>query len=158
MGRKIKRVADLTEYPHIFEKEYWGHSPITEGLEDYMGRHVIENRNDFVREFHIHWNIASPPYRVSVCFMVDGMDHFEVYAAEDGYVLVVSNYNDIDIPKAAKILGFRAYKDIYGFGAKSFVTVIPYEGGVGKINALVCAAHAFNLLHKLYPTSEEGEV
>lgn len=110
------KLFELTDYPRIFKKCYWGNFLVNEAGES------IRNRNDFVKEYGLKEFIEarSPESRLGF------FDHCELYRCKDGVVYVVSHSRkDNELDQCAERMGFKKYKNQYVDGSTTYVQVFP---------------------------------
>lgn len=111
-----KTMKDLTDHPKLFSV-YWGNF-LTDDKTVNDPR-IIENRNNFVKEFDIvKLDTSKSIYNVLYPTVGDEYehDHGEVYRTKDGgVVLLYHNYNRK--PK----LKMEEYKKMYSIHAKTYV-------------------------------------
>lgn len=140
MNEYGKPLWDRTQYPKIFEGTYWGnwrtHNARTDKIEDENERMqqltrmdtMIENRNEFVRDFSIKRRIRCPMYVSQQSFDLLGFsrDHIETYLTTDNkYVTVSSPYTPKERKQCHLDAGFLEYKKMYSHDSETFIKVIP---------------------------------
>lgn len=81
--QKVRRYPDLTKYPKLFEKTYWGNFKVNE---DTKIDDIVTNRNKFVEEFKIEkcLDARRPTNRLSI------FDHCELYKNANGLIYLKS--------------------------------------------------------------------
>ena len=113
---------ELTKYPKIYERTYWGCFNNT--LED-QGEtltKIINNRNNFIIEFGIKRNIKrfydNKKIIITEKFKKDNLDHIEYYETTDNKIIIVSSPYGLDNPN---------FDEIYSLynGARTFIKIIP---------------------------------
>ena len=132
---KGKSFKELTQYPHIFDC-YWGNFEVE--CNDIPSL-IIENRNNFVKEFNIKKLKYLPRYKQKLMGKTNiydrntnrFYDHTEVYYTNDKkYVLVSSPYkgrHDSTMNKSNEFYetnGFVKYKQLYCENAYTFVRIM----------------------------------
>jgi hypothetical protein len=78
-----KKNAELTDFPKLFGRCYWGNSPARSSEET---KEIVQNRNDFARRFRLREFVDSVPPQLTLGLF----DHCELYRCEKGYVYVTS--------------------------------------------------------------------
>ena len=103
----VRRYSDLTEYPKLFKKTYWGCFKI---IKDRKIDDIVINRNKFVDEFKIEKCFDAPkPKKLIRLF-----DHCELYKCLNSFVYITSPYGEHDqYDELAKKMGFTLYKKLY---------------------------------------------
>ena len=124
---------EMTKYPKIYKKTYWGNFKSDENERD-----IIDNRNKFIEDYGI----------LSICesktidrFIHKGknsgyrmfFDHCEGYKTNDKkYVLIMSPYHGsikhfisiVDLSKFKEEFGFREINKLYHENATTMIKVI----------------------------------
>jgi hypothetical protein len=114
----------MTEYPKIFKNVYWGNF---DNKTDKLEQNIIENRNNFVKEFEIV-RVKNIPQKYHKYYNFekrynenkDFFDHVEEYKTKNNdYLVICSPYYNQD--ELAKKLGYRKYKPLYSLGAFTYI-------------------------------------
>ena len=105
--QKVQRFRDLTEYPKLFEKSYWGNFPVKADTEI---DEIVTNRNKFIEEFKIEKCLdAQRPTNAPPIF-----DHCELYKNANGLIYITSPYGKHDqYEELAEKTGFTLYEKLY---------------------------------------------
>ena len=112
----VRRYSELTEYPKLFKKTYWGGFKITK---DTKIDDIVINRNKFVDEFKIEKCFDAP--RPKTPGPIEFFDHCELYKCVNGFVYITSPYGDHDkYDRLAKKMEFTLYKNLYLPGAVTY--------------------------------------
>lgn len=112
----MTNLAELTEYPKIFGKTYWGNFPVGTAAEE-----VIKNRNEFVVEEKVKRFAKRPPQSLRRRFDEECFDHIEIYDAGDKYVILNSPY---ELPETLPPL-FELTKPLYNAQAVTLIARVP---------------------------------
>jgi hypothetical protein len=116
--------CNMTEYPKIFKNVYWGNF---DNETDKLEQNIIENRNNFVKEFEIV-RVKNIPQKYHKYYNFekrynenkDFFDHVEEYKTKNNdYLVICSPYYNQD--ELAKKLGYRKYKPLYSLGAFTYI-------------------------------------
>ena len=78
---------ELTDYPNIYSKTYWGNFSNKE--ENHPGNRIIVNRNNFIR---LQPGIKISKKNIRGIFPWPYCDHNELYQQGDVYILLTSPY------------------------------------------------------------------
>lgn len=103
--------AELTSYPKLFAKCYWG--KFREKADRISS--IVENRNKFVSEFKIK-KLADGVHPQNG---LDMFDHCELYRCEEGFVYIISPYCDVEDGILA-VFGLTRYRPLYANDAHTF--------------------------------------
>jgi hypothetical protein len=123
--------AELTNFPKIFTKCYWG--GFREETKDIS--EIVENRNRFALEFNIEKFVdGSRPQNGLGLF-----DHCELYKCKAGFVYIISPYLEVPDEILARF-GFRNNDPLYYANAytylKEFETKVEFNRYLKDANKL----------------------
>jgi len=145
---------ELTAYPKIFRKTYWGGFPVRQNKPE---PDVIENRNRFINDYDIKdrvklpnyiykelWNIilnVKPELRISRREEIQYhyyssiirnrckstiFDHEETYITKSGdYIIIYSPYEASDSGTKLEEFGFERIYNLYGNSSYTYMMIIP---------------------------------
>ncbi len=115
----VRRYSDLTEYPKLFKKTYWGCFKI---MKDTKIDDIVINRNKFVDEFKIEKCFDAPkPKTTGSIELSEFFDHCELYKYVNGFVYIISPYGGHDkYDRLARKMEFTLYKKLYLPGAVTY--------------------------------------
>ena len=108
---------DCTKYPKIYDGTYWGHFKASE--QHYLEPKIIENRNNFINDYHIKRSCKTPKY---VQFKDDPFlcDHIECYYTTDKkYIILCSPYGGERPTLLTK--GWKQIPQMYSTSATTFM-------------------------------------
>jgi hypothetical protein len=125
--------SDLTIYPKIYKKTYWGQ--YAETYSQCVEHKAIENRNKFVEEYDIDKYIKNTRImtkKLEKRFSVinePNMRHFEVYSLKNkkGYIGLYSPYNSFnDDEYHFNIInsGYTEIYQLYAKNARSYIKIV----------------------------------
>lgn len=139
-----KTHADFTKYPKIFSQVYWG------AFEGESAKDIIDNRNDFIKEFNIKSRYRFPQYMwkkygvFTDRHWVDEkatlgkwiippmnkrckLDHIEIYKTRDNKCVIVNSPYSVSEAEEEKILelGYVKYKPLYNSMATTYIHIVP---------------------------------
>ena len=110
----VQRFRDLTEYPKLFEKSYWGNFKVNADTEI---DDIATNRNKFVEEFNIEKCLdpQRPNHPISI------FDHCELYKNANGLIYVTSPYGEHNqYEELAEKTGFTLYEKLYSLDSVTY--------------------------------------
>ncbi len=120
---------EATAYPEIFSKVYWGHFKS-------IDTDIIQNRNDFVKEYDIQRvNKKLPIILNNPSFCSSKYDHFEMYETRSGgCVVITSPYGALE--ECVKF-GFREIEKLYSKNAYTYCIELKNPTEMQKFNRTV---------------------
>jgi hypothetical protein len=128
--RAPKTHADYTDYPRIFNQTYWG------AFQGEAAKDINDNRNNFVKEFHISRKYKTPKY---MFYKISNLitrtynskymkiDHMELYKTKNNTCVIVNSpyYVSPEEEETILNLGFCKYPPLYNNMALTYITEIP---------------------------------
>ena len=131
----------LTNYPHVFKKSYWGNFQMNENEHTMIHNmlEIIRNRNHFVEDFQIQRLGKLPLLKQCKMNKMHNIydrnnnryyDHCEIYYTfRKTHVIIMSSYitEDVDDKLYQKVVkwyqerGFRLYDPLYTLTATTFI-------------------------------------
>ena len=122
---KQMNYCDLTNYPKIYRKTYWGGFPVKDNPSP---QSIIDARNKFIQEYNIkECMYPRTGYIIDYLDSLDvNLDHVEVYRsrAPNVYVIVNSPYaGRLKNGDREKILnsGFERWEQLYPLDAETYI-------------------------------------
>lgn len=115
---------EMTKYPKIFSKCYWGNFRYNENFEE-----SVKNRNEFIEIYNPKIKRNPPKYIRENYEDLNGnrkthTDHIEIYEIKNKYIIFSSPYNSIENYSQYSDDGWELYKEIYGLGTETFIKFI----------------------------------
>ncbi len=122
---------ELTKYPKLYRKQYWGSFGYEEGKHRDMDKTIFENRDSFVEKYRIKKNIGAylPKYvNKHTCGTGNSLyDHIEIYETYDNeFIILISPYSVGDeSEEKLKKNGWEKIDKMYSLFTKSFIKIVP---------------------------------
>lgn len=112
----------MTEYPRIFKKSYWGRHLYEED-------DIIENRNMFVRDFRVKEYKSYIPWSFDHdLFSIKHSDHKEYYVTENKDIIILISVSEwANFDDHFQQFGFRKYKKLYSHCSTTYFGIIPHN-------------------------------
>ena len=127
----MARYRDLTDYPDIYWRTYWGSFNASEFPENQ--NYILDNRNKFVKEYNlIRYRGSLPQYVYKHSDVVkhtfpDFDDHYEYYKTQEGnYIILFSPFN-LRIKNEDNFInetGFKKIYDLYSDYATTYIKLV----------------------------------
>jgi hypothetical protein len=116
----ITKNYELTNYPLIYKKSYWGLTLI----DNNDNKKIIKNRNNFIENFNIIKIIDKVPQYISNNYTKsDIFDHIEIYLTNDKKYIIVSSSYDNCKEEYEKLGWIKIYK-LYSNSCYTYIKII----------------------------------
>jgi len=119
---------DLTAYPKIYKSTYWGTFKLYEEKPDERLNKIIENRNNFIKEFNIKcYEKKLPKYMLMRCEKIINIgDHVEKYKTNDNKLIILNSPYEPSEKEHQHFLklGYIEVQPLYNHFAKTYLFII----------------------------------
>lgn len=125
---------ELTNYPHIYKKCYWGQCEIKILYENWYNNIIIQNRNQFINEFHIIKMCCKEPeyvrneHNMNKYYNIEHngnvFDHIECYETNDGRYILISSPYHLANENVYIQLGWEKIYNLYSTQGATFMKII----------------------------------
>lgn len=129
---------DLTDYPKLYKSTYWGTFKCYEEKPDERLNKIIENRNNFIKEYDIKCHEKKlPKYMLMRCEKhINIGDHVEKYKTNDNKLIILNSpYSPSEKEHEQFLkLGYIEIKPLYNHFAKTYLYITDIVTSQKKYN------------------------
>ena len=107
--------ASQTKYPEVFKNSYWGRFCNKTHVR------IVSNRNDFAKIFKLQQGYHHENTPSRVFNIIPNIDHTEVYANENNYIIISSPCKPIEDYEER---GFKKWAPLYNINYPTYIKVV----------------------------------